>query len=92
MKSAPFPGANAKVNFTPDQAAKARAHFEELDARGRLYITQEEHAAMIRQVGFVSNVSFGPSGVWLNPASHNMREMFDFIMKLRTSASLESKP
>lgn len=86
MKSNPFPGANAKVNFTPEQAEAARARFEEIDAKGRLYITQDELAAMIRQTAFVSNVSFGPSGVWLNPAARNLREMFDFIVNLRSAS------
>lgn len=89
MKSAPFPGANAKINFTPEQAERARERFEEVDARGRLYISQAEHAAMMREIGFVSDVCFGGNKVWLNPASPNLRAMFDFVMRFRTAAAIE---
>ncbi len=92
-RSAPFPVFTSKGRTqTPEQIKREKARFEEIDARGRLYVTAEEIAAMQRGLAGlpreqrVVDLAFGPSGVWLRPYSPNFLTMFNFLLEYREAA------
>jgi len=83
-RSNPFPGVSSqkRKKLTPEQTAAQKAYFEEIDARGRLYVSAEEIAAMQRGLGRV-DLCFGPSGTWLRPYSPHFPAMFWFLLDYR---------
>jgi hypothetical protein len=87
-RSAPFPVITSKnVRQTPEQVEREKARFEEIDARGRLYVTAEEIAAMQRGLAALPreqrtvDLAFGPSGAWLRPNCPNFVTMFNFLSR-----------
>lgn len=94
-RSAPFPVVTSKnVRQTPEQVEREKAWFEEIDARGRLYVSAEEIAAMQRGLAGlpreqrVVDLAFGPSGAWLRPNCPNFLTMFNFLLEYREKTAM----
>ncbi|MER9937467.1 hypothetical protein [Mesorhizobium sp. M0088] len=94
-RSAPFPGVNVKkVHRTTEQIERDRARLEEIDARGRLYVSAEEIAAMQRGLAGLPreqrtvDLAFGPSGAWLRPNCPNFLTMFNFLLEYRQKTAM----
>ncbi|HXO68646.1 MAG TPA: hypothetical protein VN838_06765 [Bradyrhizobium sp.] len=67
--------------MTPTQEDAARARFADLDSRNRLYLTEDETAALIK-AGLTTQVAFGDGKVWFVPSMKD-QSGFQLLMKMR---------